>query len=39
MSKSFKKIDFSLKFPGKEFKTKSECIPKDTSQGNENIEI
>lgn len=37
--KASKKIDFSFKFPGKEFKTKSECIPKDISQRNENIEI
>ena len=36
--KASKKIDFSLKFPRKEFKTKSQCIPKDTIQGNENIE-
>ena len=33
-----KKIDFSFKFPGKEIKTKSECIPKDASKGNENLE-
>ena len=28
--KASKKIDFSFKFPGKEIKTKSECIPKDS---------
>ncbi len=36
--KASKKIDFSFKFPGKEIKTKSECIPKDASKGNENLE-
>ena len=36
--KTSKKIDFSFKFPGKEIKTKSECIPKDNSKENENIE-
>ncbi len=38
MFEGVKKIDITLKFPSKEFKTKSECIPKDNSQGNENIE-
>ena len=37
--KASKKIDLSLKFSRKEFRTKSECISKDTSQRNENIEI
>ena len=36
--KASKKIDFSFKFPGKEIKTKSECIPKDASKRNESLE-
>ena len=36
--KASKKIDFSFKFPGKEIKTKSECIPKDNSKSEDNIE-
>ena len=36
--KASNKIDFSFKFPGKEIKTKSECIPIDNSQNDENIE-
>ena len=36
--KASKKIDFSFKFPGKEIKTKSECIPKDSKVNDDNIE-
>ena len=36
--KAAKKIDFSFKFPGKEIKTKSECIPKDSKVDDDNIE-
>ena len=36
--KASKKIDFSFKFPGKEIKTKSECIPKDSEVVDDNIE-
>ena len=35
--KASKKIDFSFKFPGKEIKTISKCIPKD-SKVDDNIE-
>mgnify|MGYP000020366153 CR=1 FL=1 len=33
----YQKIEFSFKFPSKEIKTKSECIPKDNNKENENI--
>ena len=36
--KASKKIDFSFKFPGKEIKTKSECIPKENNKSEDNIE-
>ena len=36
--KASKKIDFSFKFPGKEIKTKSECIPKDNNKKDEGLE-
>ena len=36
--KASKKIDFSFKFPGKEIKTKSVCIPKDPKANDDNLE-
>ena len=36
--KASKKIDFTFKFPGKEVKTMSECIPKDSKIDDDNIE-
>jgi len=36
--KASEKIDFSFKFPGKEIKTKSVCIPKDPKVNDDNLE-
>ena len=36
--KASEKIDFSFKFPGKEIKTKSVCLPKDPKINDDNLE-
>ena len=36
--KASKKINFTFKFPGKEVKTNSECLPKDSKIDDDNIE-